>query len=88
MEPFPSSCAAERAARSPTCVPSIGIDDGVLLGSARSPPIPPSETLLPGFPPLTPSVGRPLDQVGRHVSRSMRRRICPNRRRVKWHSAN
>ena len=35
-------------------------------------------------PRLTPSVGRPLDQIGRHVSRSMRRRIRPNRRRVKW----
>src|SRR3989442_2306538 len=39
-------------------------------------------------PRLTPSVGRPLDQVGCHVSRSMRRRICPNRRRVKWLSAS
>jgi len=28
-----------------------------------------------------------LDHVGCHASRSMRRRICPNRRRVNWLSA-
>src|SRR6266849_731540 len=37
---------------------------------------------------LTPSVCRPLEQVGCHVSRPTRRRICPNRRRVKWLSAS
>jgi len=91
----PSSRATERAARSPTCraAPAesmTGSFSGV--GQPAPPPdaTPPSETLPPGLPRSSspPSVGRPLDQVGRDVSRSMRRRICSNRGRVKWLSAN
>jgi hypothetical protein len=34
------------------------------------------------------SIGRARDQVGCHANRSMRPRICPNRRGVKWLSAS
>ena len=68
---------------------SAPADPRVLRGA---PPVPTPPQRHPrrdrATPRLPPCVSRPLDQVGCHASRSIRARICPKRRDVKWLSAN